>query len=208
MVSTVSILSDVAQMSIKYANPTISYISGCGLNITNNNTINNNSSTASPSSHLHSLSIENCNRYGGDIITVFGNNFGKSGASIIIGTTNCINTLHSSLTPHSLLTCRLPSGTCTSCPIFVLQNAGFISEGSGAELSYQECDKGTHASGFDCIKCEKGYYNGLIGAQSCIPCEAGNTRKIIDDYYTYIECSFYFIYLLYFFVYLFMFILY
>jgi hypothetical protein len=83
---------------ISYAAPNITQLIGCD----------------TPSSTgINTLSIANCPRGGGSNITVVGTNFGGSGATVLIGTSQCTNVIHDSFTPDNLLTCLLPTGNVT-----------------------------------------------------------------------------------------------
>ena len=96
---------------ISFASPTITQIS----------------SSACSSSSNSSLAVVNCPRSGNVVLTVSGANFGQSQATVLIGSLSCTNVVQDPVTPHTLLTCLLPSGNQLQRPVFVFQHNGDIS---------------------------------------------------------------------------------
>jgi len=130
-----------------------------------------------------SLKLSNCSRAGGDILTVYGSDFGEQGASVFVGSDQCRNVVHSSSSPHTMLTCQLPPGYLTDRSLLVLQSNGELG-GSTATLSYTQCPPGSAAvvdgktevdpvTGVPrCLSCQPGSYSP--DGQSCLLCPRGS----------------------------------
>jgi hypothetical protein len=128
------------------------------------------------------LTIVNCARSGGQVIEVYGENFGEIGATVFIGLVPCVTTTHDPLNPYSHLTCILPSGKGVSRSIGVVQNNGQLSS-SGGFLSYHECDPGSAETPLlndtSCTSCAAGSYTNSPGQPACLPCAAGRFNFLI-----------------------------
>ena len=154
---------------VTYSNPTISQVSGCEEGDTPTHTTN-------------------CARVGGQTLTIFGNNFGPSGASVRIGATACVNVTHGGMegnskdpNNHGKITCTIQQGSGIDRSIVVLQEKGSASLPSIRSLvSFQQCLPGTYAVGFDCPECPSGRYSNVIGLFDCIDCPAGQYQKGLD----------------------------
>jgi hypothetical protein len=62
-------------------------------------------------------SAELCDRYGSSRLTISGTNFGKDKASVLIGSSRCLNISHDSIDPHTRLYCTAPG--LFHCSLFV-----------------------------------------------------------------------------------------
>ena len=71
-------------------------------------------------------SISFCPRGGGGILTVTGNNFGSTGAVLLIDGELCTDVTHDELSPHDRLTCTLPPGTAALAAIVFIQAGGSV----------------------------------------------------------------------------------
>jgi hypothetical protein len=87
------------------------------------------------------LSTIDCPRNGSQILTVIGTNFGVSGATILLGSAQCGSLTHDSSSPHTILTCILPSGYQMDRSIVVVQLNGAVSS-TAASVSYLQCSPG------------------------------------------------------------------
>lgn len=106
--------------------------------------------------------IDGCDRHGGQKITLIGTNFGRAGATVLIGSDSCKTTnkdntsrawymyiiwciglspTHDSITPHNKLTCILPAGNREDRAVVLLQKNGAVA--GGASVSYAQCLPGT-----------------------------------------------------------------
>jgi hypothetical protein len=124
-----------------------------------------------------------------------GVNFGASGAVVLVGNFLCADAVHDPFTPHSKLTCTLPSGTRLNLPIIMMQ--GGVAAVGTVSLSYALCQvrvsfaisyvlprvtdlfslffcqPGFYASGLLCLPCGSGAASTTQEAQSCTTCLAG-----------------------------------
>lgn len=116
IVSANSLLSAQVR-ALSYAKPTITAVEGC---------------TPNSEDTRHAI---NCNRTGGDRITIRGSNFGPRGARVRIGSESCLEVRHNETFPHETLTCILPSGTRARQPLLVLPNNGGEND-PGPAVSY------------------------------------------------------------------------
>lgn len=115
-----------------------------------------------------------CARTGGDIITISGDNFGVSGATVLVGTSQCTSLSHNSTTPHTSVSCTVPAGGGTD-PVFLIQSGGRLSSSSG-EVSFEPCAAGSYedpSDGTNCLLCEPGSFTSTVGQLSCTECESG-----------------------------------
>lgn len=89
----------------------------------------------------------------GAILTISGQFFGLSGATVLVGSINC-NAVHDTQRPDSLVRCVLPAGNRLSVPVVLFQLGG---EGSNrGSVSYAQCQPGSYENGTLCINCLKG----------------------------------------------------
>jgi hypothetical protein len=145
---------------VSYAAPTIIGIQGCSTNIIGQQ-------------------ATNCSRFGDDRLTIYGTNFGASGASIFIGALVCRQTIHSEENPHGELYCDMPAGRGIDRPVLVRQNRGQLSRDSTATVNYAYCGSGKtdDLNNFPtrtdpgCIVCSRGTAT-LIG-DTCADCSIG-----------------------------------
>jgi hypothetical protein len=139
---------------LSYAQPFISTITGCPLAVGNAST--------------------NCARQGTTTITITGTNFGSSGALVLVGGIACTNVIHSSSTPHEVVTCQMPSGTGTNVIVLLLQGGGQVSSNYGS-VSYLPCPAGSYpdSGSTACNLCDPGKFSGSIGDVACSSCPSG-----------------------------------
>ena len=70
------------------------------------------------------FSIEGCNHKGGQVLTLFGANFGIEGARVLVGARVCANVRHSVDSPHTRVECELPANQRgLTTPVVVMQSA-------------------------------------------------------------------------------------
>jgi hypothetical protein len=156
--STVSIIVKAgtqraeARDRLSFAAPTVTSIRGC--------------QQASRSS------VRECDRLGGNIIQIDGDNFGASGATVSIGGLPCTTVKHSLTDPHRQLTCLTPADSAVDRPVTLLQRHGEISR-EVLLLSYVQCEPGSHNDNFKCAMCGPGTYNDLRSQQLCKQCAPG-----------------------------------
>jgi len=94
-----SILESQPVYLVSYIPPAVASVSGC---------------TDSGSSTI------DCNRNGGTSLTIFGSNFGLSGALAYLCNTLCEPLTHDSLTPHEKLVCTMPPGVALNGEVMVI----------------------------------------------------------------------------------------
>jgi hypothetical protein len=168
---------------VNYAAPQVTRLVGC-----DQTTINGTST----------LNLAKCPRAGSNStlgssnrLTIFGTNFGGSGAAVLIGTSQCTDVRHDQYQPDELLTCLLPVGTRTAQAVLVIQQNGDLSRSSSATISYTQCPAGSYETGavicepcqlgtatsFEsqpkCDPCSAGYYSNVTGTSICTSCDAG-----------------------------------
>eukprot|EP00808_Paulinella_micropora_P002032 g81900.t1 len=129
-------------------------------------------------------SIRSCPREGGSVITIQGKHFGPSGATVLIGSSLCINVTHGrpggqGFDVQRWITCVIPQGGTILNPVLVVQNGG-VSSAQGRSMvnryvSYRQCAAGTAAKAteVDCVLCSVGSFSGLVGQTSCRMCQPG-----------------------------------
>ncbi len=95
--------------ALSYAAPSISNLSGCA-------TVNPNQVAR----------LNDCNRTGGDVVTIFGNNFGTPTSAlqvrVLVGGQGC----DVQDATDSLIRCKLSSGRLLSNPIVIIQLNGTV----------------------------------------------------------------------------------
>ena len=118
-------------------------------------------------------SVVQCDRAGGEVVTLTGSNFGPSGAAVLIGDLACKSVAHDPTTPHNKLTCILPSGGGEALPVRILQrNTADASQNSSPlSLSYATCGLGVQPISYatylsqsslalgDCVPCQEGTFS-------------------------------------------------
>jgi len=114
-----------------------------------------------------------CNREGGDVITLTGYNFGESLAQVLIGTSQCENVEHDPISPHEKLTCTLPTGNRLSQSVLLVQFGGSLSS-QPVSVSYKQCLPGHWEEGFMCLPCPLGRFSSGSGMIVCEECAAGS----------------------------------
>jgi hypothetical protein len=113
-----------------------------------------------------------CPRLGGGLLTLIGNNFGNSGAVVLVGSELCLNVIH--VQDSICVQCILPPGTSISTAVVFIQAGGSLSS-NDAKISYLACPPGTFQSGntLTCQPCAIGTISSVSGLFACIPCPAG-----------------------------------
>lgn len=121
-----------------------------------------------------------CHRYGGNVLTITGSNFGAARAAVFIGGQECVNVTHRG---YHELTCVLPTGNRLDRPILMIQDQGEVSLNNGHPLlndsstrvliSYKQCDPGYYEVGLDCLPCSNGTYSPSISQVFCRKCDVG-----------------------------------
>jgi hypothetical protein len=152
---TSSGLLGVPATLLSYAPPSINRIQGC-------TAVNNNS-----------LSIVDCQRAGGQTITLEGSDFGDSNALVLVGSDRCTNVQHDTLTPHDKLTCVLPQGNRADRPVLVFQSGGELSR-TVVTLSYVTCKPGEYElTTLNCTSTPAGRYSNTENAAQALECFPG-----------------------------------
>jgi hypothetical protein len=142
---------------LSYAAPTIDFITGC----------------QSPS-NKNLLQTMDCDRTGGQRITIYGSNFGRFGANILIGSDICDDVTHGDdiIDGNNVVACVLPHGNRIDRPVIVIQRKGEIST-TVALVSYKQCEAGQYEYGYECFPCDRGTYTNSISQTQCLPCIPG-----------------------------------
>jgi len=161
---------------LSYTPPSIVSVTGCGVGKDNLQTIN-------------------CRRTGGDILTILGQNFGPSGATILIGGEDCLNVIHRG-TPnddfdrenHESLTCVLNEGFGLEKGVIVLQRNGQASSSNLAKVSFTSCEPGTFEDGVACTSCPRGTFTAFKGLKKCKECPVG-TYSTSEKQTKCVECE-------------------
>jgi hypothetical protein len=99
--------------------------------------------------------VSECNRTGGDIVTMTGTNFGvgsTSPPSVFIGGTLLTDVIQTSL---STIEVTLPVGNRLDTAVLVLQSAGEVTTTS-MTVDYHQCQPGQYESSYDCLPCAAG----------------------------------------------------
>merc|ERR1711871_527045 len=129
--------------------------------------------------------LQNCPRAGGSILTIYGNEFGLSGATVFIGPKDCKHLVHDPATPTQKVTCTLPSGWSRNTNVFLIQDGGAISPPrSDVFISYEQCPIGTFQNGFDldCEDCPNGQTTFAEGSLTCDRCSYGLALRPAPGY--------------------------
>jgi hypothetical protein len=117
------------------------------------------------------LDTKDCNRVGGQKITVYGEFFGKQRAKVVIGGEVCKNVVHNATIPNRQLTCIIPSGVQIDRTVVLIQNEGELAK-KGRSLSYFQCQPGRYSKndGRDivCSNCTRGTYTAVISQKACL----------------------------------------
>lgn len=158
---------------VSYAAPVLTTVAGCGVPTTAFATV-----------------VTSCDRQGGNVLDVYGSNFGKSGANVLIGVSPCSNVIHDNLRPHSHLSCELPPGFGLDRPVLVLQGNGAASLASSVAVSYTQCGPGSFQDSnlTTCALCNAGTFSSTEGLSGCFDCLPG-TMNSLNASTTCIDCS-------------------
>jgi hypothetical protein len=115
--------------------------------------------------------VRSCNRYGGDILTIIGTNFGppQPEARILVGGKTC----RTRSSDHTMLVCVLPRGTFTNNQLIIVQGTGrmYVSPVDSYSLSYHQCPVGqafNTSNIYDCLVCPIGRFSST--AETPWPC--------------------------------------
>ena len=140
---------------ISYAAASITAISGC-------------------TTYQFSATID-CNRTGGDLVTLVGSNFGPASPTVLVDGNECTSVTMNST--ESGLTCFTPAGTQQQRTVILIQSGGSLSIApSSVYLSYHQCDLGSYAAvgTVTCSSCGAGTYADSTGLTACKNCAAGS----------------------------------
>jgi hypothetical protein len=123
-----------------------------------------------------SFETEDCEKSQVNNITIVGQNFGASGAVVLVDGQVCTRNAHDVASPHTELLCTLPheiSGT--DLGVLVLQRGGQLSgtEGGLLTVSMTQCDYGYYQVGVECVECGAGQFSSVLDAGECEECPAG-----------------------------------
>ena len=123
---------------------------------------------------------------GAQTLTIRGSNFGASGATVIVGATPCGNTQHSQASPHTQLTCTLPSGRGSNVPIVVIQRGGSASVNALVNVTYAVCAPGSYrllnpSSTSNCTLCPRGTYAAQPNSEFCTACPFGQVATTLGS---------------------------
>ena len=116
-----------------------------------------------------------CNRTGGDVVSLVGSNFGPASPTVLIDGNTCTNVSMNST--ESGLSCITPSGTQQQRTVILIQSGGSLSIApSSVYLSYHQCNLGTYAAvgTLTCSSCAAGTYADGTGLTACKNCAAGS----------------------------------
>eukprot|EP00456_Euglypha_rotunda_P037976 TRINITY_DN2915_c0_g1_i6.p1 TRINITY_DN2915_c0_g1~~TRINITY_DN2915_c0_g1_i6.p1 ORF type:complete len:742 (-),score=50.86 TRINITY_DN2915_c0_g1_i6:26-2251(-) len=136
---------------VSYAPPAITEIQGCN-------------------SSVPAQNIFDCPRSGSVAITIFGSEFGVSGAKAFIGGIECITIVHNRT---DQLVCTLPANQGKDLAVTIYQFQGELNSTSAVTVSYEPCPPGTHYENVTCVECGVGLYNDLSDRPVCLPCPSG-----------------------------------
>jgi len=144
--------------SVGYGAPAIQMLEGC--------------LQAAPSGSARGATpahLTDCPREAGASITLRGENFGASKASVLVGGDDCVDVTHDANQPHNVIVCRLPGGAAEMQPILLFQNGG--SRSPRALVSYQQCAEGsTNGQASACVPCAAGTSKAVSGGSACLAC--------------------------------------
>ena len=145
--------------ALSYALPDIQSILGC-----------------MPSQDAINPGIVNCNRFGGDLVTIVGSQFGAGGrvaaARVLVGGKVCRVVSSNETT----IVCLTGPGRVTLNQLIVLQYTGGMTTDSPLTLSYRQCPVGEYQNNsapLNCLPCERNTYSNTLNALTCLPCPTG-----------------------------------
>ena len=142
---------------LSYALPSVDSIEGCAADDT-----------------VNGRAVD-CARRGNDQLTIRGDNFGESGATILVGGETCTNPTHDETEPHSILYCMTPEGWNRDLSLMVIQDNGDQATFLSKTVSYLQCSPGHYSDKeTDCHECEVGFYASQWGQGECQPCPVGS----------------------------------
>jgi hypothetical protein len=118
--------------------------------------------------------VSNCHRLGGNVITVWGSNFGSGRVNVLLTGTRC--TVQNS--SETLIACTLPPmpiGRPLANQVIVVQSSGglTVADINSISVSYRVCPVGQREAGRNCTACGAGTYTAVGGAIQCTPCDPG-----------------------------------
>jgi hypothetical protein len=116
--------------------------------------------------------VSECNRLGGDIVTMTGINFGIGSSappSVFIGGTLLDDV---NQTSSSTIEVALPKGNRLDTAVLVLQSAGEVTTTS-MTVDYHQCQPGQYELSYDCLPCAPGSAQSSQGQTLCNPCQPG-----------------------------------
>jgi hypothetical protein len=118
--------------------------------------------------------VTDCNRLGGDALTVWGSDFGSGRVSVLITGTSCAVANSS----ETWIVCTLPAmplGRPLANQIIVVQSSGglTVADINRIAVSYRPCPAGQREAGRGCTVCGAGTFTAAGGASLCPPCDPG-----------------------------------
>jgi len=150
-----SLMRTLIPNAVSYSEPIIDKVTGCAGNI-------------------DTTHVFDCNRNGGDIITVEGRNFGSLGVTVSIDFLPCTEVTQDPTLMHKKFTCKLPAAVNKKMPIRIQQKYGLTTSTFTGFVSYIQCDKGFFNDGIYCTPCPVGTYTPAGGYNFCLSCPAGS----------------------------------
>lgn len=115
----------------------------------------------------------NCNRLGGDVITIYGSGFTDINTmAVIVGGNSCNLTLVTLVE----IQCTLNVGWEVGLSVLVFGGLNSAFGVANQVLSYKQCQPGTAESSEDyhvCSICSQGYFSNTIEAVICSQCDVG-----------------------------------
>lgn len=143
-----------ATATLSYVAPTLISITGCG--------------GQNPAGD----GVINCNREGGDTITLHGTNFGAASASALVGGDDCTNAKHDADSPHTTFECVLPPGITENQPVLLFQATR--QRTNKLKVSYLQCPAGERDDPAEdstkCVRCPAGKFRSEGSQQLCEQC--------------------------------------
>jgi hypothetical protein len=143
---------------VSYMPPSVSDISGCAQDI-------------------GSTTVD-CDRFGGDNITIVGDNFGQANALVYLCNVLCEPLTHDSVSPHTQLVCTIPPGTQLDAQVIVV--VGGQTATDFGLVSYTQCTPGSYQADevdYDCTSCDVGTFTASSGQIQCAACQAGEYQN-------------------------------
>jgi hypothetical protein len=122
--------------------------------------------------------IQQCNRTGGDLVTIFGSNFGQGVPNVLVAGKPC----RLQFPLQSNIVCVLPPMPIDHAlgnQVIVVQSTGglTIADLAVASISYRQCPPGKYEADLACVLCAPGTYSAQLGSTSCSSCPVGTVAS-------------------------------